>query len=113
MSCLLGNAAVGIAPSTGTVTEGGKFYLFTVSNFLHGQALQKDVLSLTIRRLESDADPHFMATTPILNSTIFYDYANPISPISHIIRKLLWAFDLFDDLLFKLLNDASFERFYN
>jgi hypothetical protein len=97
--------------SSGTVTEGGKFHLFTVSNFLHGQALPRDVLAIFIRRLESDADPHFKTIKPIMNSTTFYDYTNPASSISQIIRKLLWAFELFDQLLFKLLNDASFQRY--
>ncbi|CAF4048086.1 unnamed protein product [Adineta steineri] len=103
-------SAVDSSLSTGTVTEGGKFHLFSVSNFLQGQALPRDVLAISVRRLESDADPHFIANTPIMNPTIFYDYSNSASPISQIIYKLQRAFELFDQNLFKLLHDAGFKR---
>ena len=96
--------------SMGTATEGGIFYLFSVSNFLNDQTQPQNTLVLSLERLSSEADPHFKSVRPISNAVNFYNYGDPISPVNQIVFKLERAFVLFDDMLFKLLDDAGFRR---
>jgi hypothetical protein len=94
----------------GTTTEGGLFYLFSVSNFLNGQALATNTLSISLRQLEFPAEPHFVTVTPILNPTIFYDYTQSTSPINQIIDKFRLAFERFELGLIATLENAGFKR---
>jgi hypothetical protein len=110
---ILGKFSASASQTVGTTTQGGRFHLFSVSNFLNEQLLTKNMLALSIRRLASNTDPHFIGRKSFVESPGFYDYDNPTAPITQIIHKIMLAFKLFDNDLSRVLNEAGFGRVFN
>ncbi|CAF1364080.1 unnamed protein product [Adineta steineri] len=107
-----GTSDLRAVPTTGTITGGGYLYYLSISNLLNEQLLASNTLAITIGRLGSDVDPHFVGRKPIVESPGFYDYNNPTAPISQIIQKTLMGFQQLDYDLSKSLNDNGFQRVF-